>query len=101
MAKIDELEKELGISDEEFGYIGCEINDIAAMKRAGFAVATADAIDEVKELADYVTKAPGGRGAIREICEVILDSMGKWDDMGRKGHQNGVQIDLMDKRLTV
>jgi len=79
MAKIDELEKELGISNEEFGYIGCEVTDIDVMKRAGFAVATADAIDEVKEIADYVTKAPGGRGPIREICEFILSSMGKWD----------------------
>jgi 3-deoxy-D-manno-octulosonate 8-phosphate phosphatase (KDO 8-P phosphatase) len=79
MAKVDELEKELGISDENFGYIGCEVTDIPLMKRAGFAVATADAIDEVKEAADYITKAPGGRGAIREVCEFVLGSMGKWD----------------------
>ena len=48
------------------GYIGCEVTDIGVMKRVGFSVATADAIDEVKEIADYITTAPGGRGPIRE-----------------------------------
>ncbi len=50
-----------------------------AMRKVGFAVATADAIDEVKAVAHYVTKAAGGRGAMREICEFILRAMDKWD----------------------
>jgi 3-deoxy-D-manno-octulosonate 8-phosphate phosphatase (KDO 8-P phosphatase) len=76
-AKLEELKKDQGIGDENIGYIGCEITDREAMKRAGFAVATSDAIDEVKEIADYVTTAPGGRGPIREVCEFILRAMGK------------------------
>jgi 3-deoxy-D-manno-octulosonate 8-phosphate phosphatase (KDO 8-P phosphatase) len=79
-AKLEELKKELGISNENVGYIGCEITDLDVMKRVGFAVATADAIDEVKEMADYITTAPGGRGPIREICEFILRAMGKWEE---------------------
>ena len=63
-AKIEELKKELGIGDENVGYIGCEITDLDIMKKVGFAVATADAIDEAKAIADYVTTAPGGRGPI-------------------------------------
>ena len=78
-AKIEELKKELNITDAEVGYLGCELSDLPVMKKAGFAVATADAIDEVKALACYITKAEGGRGAMREVCEFILRAMGKWD----------------------
>jgi 3-deoxy-D-manno-octulosonate 8-phosphate phosphatase (KDO 8-P phosphatase) len=83
-AKIEELKQELEIGDENVGFIGAEISDLQVMKRAGFAVATADAVDEVKAVADYVTTAPGGRGPIREICEFILRSMGKWDEWVEK-----------------
>ncbi|MBS3906807.1 MAG: HAD hydrolase family protein [Syntrophaceae bacterium] len=83
-AKLEELKKELGISDENVGYIGCEVTDIALMKQVGFAVATADAIDEIKEIADYITVAPGGRGPIREICEFILRAMGEWEEWVEK-----------------
>ena len=84
VAKLEELKKELGIGDENVGYIGCEITDLKVMKMAGFAVATADAIDEVKEIADYITVAPGGRGPIREICEFILRAMGRWEEWVEK-----------------
>ncbi len=84
VAKLDELEKELGISDEKVGYIGSEVTDIGMIKRVGFTVATADAIDEIKEIADYITTAPGGRGPIREVCEFILRSMGKWEEWVEK-----------------
>ncbi len=82
--KLGELKKDLGINDENIGYIGCEITDIPLMKQVGFAVATADAIDEVKEIADYITTAPGGRGPIRETCEFILRSMGRWEEWVEK-----------------
>ena len=84
VAKLEELKKELGIGDENVGYIGCEVTDIALMKQVGFAVATADAIDEVKEIADYITVAPGGRGPIRETCEFILRAMGRWEEWVEK-----------------
>ena len=61
----------------EVGYLGCELTDIAPMERVGFPVATADAIDELKALGCYITKAAGGRGAMREICEFVLRAMGK------------------------
>jgi len=83
-AKIEELKQELGIGDENVAYVGCELTDLDVMKKAGFAVATADAIDEAKAVADYVTAAPGGRGPIREVCEFILGSMGKWDEWVEK-----------------
>jgi 3-deoxy-D-manno-octulosonate 8-phosphate phosphatase (KDO 8-P phosphatase) len=79
MAKIEELKKEMNITDAEVGYLGCELSDITPMKKVGFPIATADAIDEVKALACYITKANGGRGAMREICEFVLRAMDKWD----------------------
>jgi 3-deoxy-D-manno-octulosonate 8-phosphate phosphatase (KDO 8-P phosphatase) len=79
IAKLTEIETEMGITDEEAGCLGCELSDMRLMKKVGFAVATADAVDEVKSLAHYITKASGGRGAMREICEFILTAMGKWD----------------------
>ncbi len=84
IAKLEELKKDLGISDENVGYIGCEVTDLKIMKQVGFAVATADAIDEVKAVADYITTAPGGRGPIRETCEFILRAMGKWEEWVEK-----------------
>jgi len=84
VAKLEELKKELNISDDQIGYIGCELTDMPVMKKVGFAVAVADAIPEVKELAHYVTNAPGGRGPIREVCEFILRAMGKWDEWVEK-----------------
>jgi 3-deoxy-D-manno-octulosonate 8-phosphate phosphatase (KDO 8-P phosphatase) len=83
-AKVEELKRELNIGDENVGYIGCEVTDLKAMKQAGFAVATADAVDEVKEIADYITAAPGGKGPIRETCEFILRAMEKWGEWVEK-----------------
>ncbi len=79
VAKLNELKQEMSIGDEEIGCLGCELTDIPMMKKVGFPVATADAVDEVKAEACYITKAPGGRGAMREICEFILRAMDKWD----------------------
>jgi 3-deoxy-D-manno-octulosonate 8-phosphate phosphatase (KDO 8-P phosphatase) len=73
------LKNELSIDDAAVAYVGSEITDLMPMSKAGFAIATADAIEEVKEAADYITNAPGGRGPIRESCEFILRSMDKWD----------------------
>jgi len=78
-AKLEELKAEMGIGDDEVGCLVSELSDIRMMRKVGFAVATADAVDEVKALAHYVTNAPGGRGAMRETCEFILRAMGKWE----------------------
>ena len=52
-----------------------------AMRAAGFPVAVADAADEVKNVAAYVAQARGGRGAVREVAELILKAQDKWDDV--------------------
>ena len=71
--------EETGLSWEEVSFIGDDLYDLGAMKRAGVSFAVADGIDEVKAMADYVTKAAGGRGAVREAAEFILKAQGRWD----------------------
>ena len=62
-------------------FVGDDVVDLGPLRRAGFAVAVADARPEVKAAADYVTRAPGGHGAIREVAEMILQAQGKWDSI--------------------
>ena len=59
-------------------YVGDDIVDIAVLERAGLGVAVGDGVAEAKAAADYVTKAHGGDGAIREIVEMILKAQNKW-----------------------
>ena len=66
------LISKFGYSIEETLYMGDDVVDIPPMKIAGISVAVADAHYSVKEIASYVTCAPGGNGAIREICEIII-----------------------------
>ncbi len=62
-------------------YVGDDIVDIPVLKRVGFAVAVADACEDVKAMADYVTVCGGGRGAVREVCELIMKVQGTWEEV--------------------
>ena len=70
-----------GVANDEVAFIGDDLNDIPLMVQSGLGVAVADAADESREHAHYVTKAPGGFGAVREVIELILKSQGRWDDL--------------------
>jgi len=72
--------EERGLALEEIAYIGDDLNDLPALQLAGYAVAVADAAPEVIALADYTTKARGGRGAIRETLEHIFRAQDRWED---------------------
>jgi YrbI family 3-deoxy-D-manno-octulosonate 8-phosphate phosphatase len=60
------------VSYDEIAYIGDDLNDLAALKKAGLSFAPSDAIDEVKNAVDYIVKQKGGEGAVREAIELIL-----------------------------
>jgi 3-deoxy-D-manno-octulosonate 8-phosphate phosphatase (KDO 8-P phosphatase) len=79
MAKVDEFEKETGLKDEDICYVGDEMIDLAVMKRSGFSAAPADGSLEARDVADYVTKAGGGKGVVRELAQFILETQGKWE----------------------
>jgi 3-deoxy-D-manno-octulosonate 8-phosphate phosphatase (KDO 8-P phosphatase) len=59
-------------------FVGDDVVDLGPLARAGLGVAVADARPEVKAAADFVTRAAGGRGAVRETVEIILQAQGKW-----------------------
>jgi 3-deoxy-D-manno-octulosonate 8-phosphate phosphatase (KDO 8-P phosphatase) len=69
-----------GVTSEETAYLGDDLPDIPLLQQAGLAVAVGDAMPEVKRAAHYVTKALGGRGAAREVVELILKSQRRWKE---------------------
>lgn len=76
-----EIMNESALNDHQVGYVGDDLVDLPILKRAGFAAVVADSVDEVKPFADYVTEREGGRGAVREVIELILKSQGKWEEV--------------------
>jgi 3-deoxy-D-manno-octulosonate 8-phosphate phosphatase (KDO 8-P phosphatase) len=77
----EQLLAESGLKASEVAYIGDDLMDIPLLRRAGFSAAVANAVQEVKQNAKYVTAAPGGGGAVREVIEYILKNAGKWDEL--------------------
>lgn len=76
--------KKFKYNDDEVCFIGDDVIDISILRRVGLPVAVSNACDDVKQIAFYVTKKSGGRGAVREIAEVILKSQNKWNSLLRK-----------------
>ena len=82
--KIEAYEKileETGFRDEQVGFMGDDLIDIPVMRRVGFAVAVPNAVAHVFPYAHYVASASGGRGACREVCELILHLQGRWTEI--------------------
>ena len=69
------------VTNDEVAYVGDDLTDLPLMAQSGLAIAVADAVVEVKAHAHYVTKAKGGKGAVREVVELILQAQGRWDDL--------------------
>ncbi len=78
---IEELLGRLDLTPEKVAYVGDDLMDLPVIRYVGFGVAVADAADEVKQYADYVTTKPGGKGAVRETIEHILKGTDKWDKL--------------------
>jgi len=70
---------EEGIAPEAVAYLGDDLVDLPALRRAGFKAAVGDAVAEVQAAADWISAAPGGRGAVRELVEFILTAQGRWE----------------------
>ncbi len=73
--------KKYGISADEICFVADDLVDLSLMHRIGLPVAVANASSEIKEAAVYVTNCAGGRGAVREVAELILKSQDKWKDV--------------------
>ena len=68
----DELMKEFNLKEDEIAYMGDDLPDICVLKRAGLSSCPNDAVDEVKKAAHFISAKNGGRGAVRELCDLIL-----------------------------
>jgi 3-deoxy-D-manno-octulosonate 8-phosphate phosphatase (KDO 8-P phosphatase) len=78
---IEEIVADANVSLDECCYIGDDLGDIAVMRRVGLAVAVADAADDAKATAHYVTTRNGGDAAVREVIELILQAQNRWDEL--------------------
>ena len=76
--------KKYKISAAETLYIGDDLIDLPVIRRAGFAAAVANAVPEAKEAAHYVTERVGGRGAVREVIDLLLKTQGKWEEVTQR-----------------
>jgi 3-deoxy-D-manno-octulosonate 8-phosphate phosphatase (KDO 8-P phosphatase) len=73
------LVAELGLAPRQVCFVGDDLPDLPVLRTVGLAACPADAVAEVRDAAHLVTHAPGGRGAVREVVEVILKCQGNWD----------------------
>lgn len=80
LACFEQLCRRLERVPEEVCYVGDDLIDVPVLRRAGLAAAPADAIAEARAAAHYVTRLPGGRGAVREVIELVLRAGGRWSD---------------------
>jgi 3-deoxy-D-manno-octulosonate 8-phosphate phosphatase (KDO 8-P phosphatase) len=81
---LEEIVNKSGVPLDQIAYAGDDLTDVVIMRRVGLAIAVANARPEVKRAAHYVTQANGGSGAIREVCEMILQAQGRWHEILRK-----------------
>jgi 3-deoxy-D-manno-octulosonate 8-phosphate phosphatase (KDO 8-P phosphatase) len=80
----EKILRETGLGWEDVCFVGDDVVDLCLFKRVGAAIAVANAIDEAKAAAHYVTRAHGGHGAIREVVTMILKAQGKWEQIVRE-----------------
>ena len=72
IAAFDELVASLGISDTECVFVGDDVPDLLLLEKVGYSIAVANAVSDVRDRCDYTTRARGGFGAVREVCDLVL-----------------------------
>ena len=77
----DEIKQKRGLSDSQIAYIGDDVIDVPVMRRVAFAAAPSDGLAEARNVAHYVSLCGGGRGAVREVCDLILKGRGLWGEV--------------------
>lgn len=84
LGPFEDLLRKTGLSGHQVAFMGDDIIDLPIMRRAGFAAAPADAVEEVFPHVHFVSRNRGGWGAVREVCDLILKAQGKWDEVTAK-----------------
>jgi 3-deoxy-D-manno-octulosonate 8-phosphate phosphatase (KDO 8-P phosphatase) len=80
-AALRDLSSQLGVVRADVAYIGDDWNDLLAFESAGVRIAVSNAAAAVKDAADLITTAPGGSGAVREVCDRLLEAQGRSSDV--------------------
>jgi 3-deoxy-D-manno-octulosonate 8-phosphate phosphatase (KDO 8-P phosphatase) len=78
VAGVEAILRRAGLGWADVCYVGDDVVDVGVLQRAGVGVAVADAVREARAAARYVTRAPGGLGAVREVAELILKARNRW-----------------------
>lgn len=73
---LEKIMQKYNLNYENVAYMGDDLPDLCVLKKVGLACCPADAVDEVKEVCNFQSSINGGRGAVRELCDFILDSQG-------------------------
>jgi 3-deoxy-D-manno-octulosonate 8-phosphate phosphatase (KDO 8-P phosphatase) len=81
---VEKLAGQLDLLPENIAFVGDDLTDMPVMRYVGFAATVANAVDEVKQCADYVTSRTGGKGAVREVIEYILKNSGRWQELMKR-----------------
>ena len=80
----EQIARDARLADDEIAYMGDDLLDLPVLARVGLSAAPADAAAEVRERVDWVSAQAGGRGAVRELIELILRAQHRWDDVLRQ-----------------
>jgi 3-deoxy-D-manno-octulosonate 8-phosphate phosphatase (KDO 8-P phosphatase) len=76
-----EIIEKIAVSPEQVAHVGDDLLDLPLMRRVGLAIAVQDANFAVKQYADWCTSLAGGCGAVREVCDLIMQAQGNFDDV--------------------
>lgn len=75
---VEEIARDMGVPLAESAFMGDDVNDLPALRKVALSCAPADAAPEVLDEVDWVSRRRAGRGAVRELCELLLDARGFW-----------------------
>jgi 3-deoxy-D-manno-octulosonate 8-phosphate phosphatase (KDO 8-P phosphatase) len=81
VAVYEKIKRRTGLKDREIAYVGDDLVDLPLLRRVGLSIAVNDCWKDLKRLTDHVTRAPGGRGAVREVAELLLKAQRKWQSV--------------------
>ena len=84
VACLERILERLEVPDDAACFIGDDLVDVPVMRRVGLSAAPSDAAREAREAADYVTETAGGRGAVREVVDLLLHASGKWQEVTKQ-----------------
>lgn len=84
IAAYEQIIRDAKVDDRDVAYMGDDLLDLQVLARVGLSAAPADAAPEVRERVDWVSTVAGGRGAVRELVELVLRAQQRWDDVLRQ-----------------